>query len=354
MLELIKGLAQDDSKTEILLVLLNNVVDYDYVYTLPIRMDILDRRGRKDLGIFRKLNRLIRIFQPDLIHSWSTLASVYTCAVNFFPHRPFLNGVIADSCLKGWFNKDRIGLRLTRPFSKVVVANSEAGLKAYHVPSGKGVCIYNGIDFNRFKNLRSRIDIIKEIFGSNNEQLFVVVMVAAFEDRKDYFTLTKAALTLIPRYSNMRFLLIGEGKNREEIASKIPVDLLDRSVYFLGKRNDVESILQIANVGVLLTNEKVHGEGISNSILEYMVSGLPVIATRGGGTDEIVHTGKNGFLISCGNNDELVEKISWLVDNPDQAVRMGQNGYELARDQFNLEKMTRSFWSLYTKLVSSS
>ena len=88
----------------------------------------------------------------------------------------------------------------------------------------------------------------------------------------------------------------------------VPVSLLNK-IIFLGKRSNVESIINIFDVGILLTNSKVHGEGISNSIMEYMALGKPVIATRGGGTNEVVIEGENGYLIDPFNEDQLIEKI---------------------------------------------
>ena len=65
----------------------------------------------------------------------------------------------------------------------------------------------------------------------------------------------------------------------------VPVHLKDK-IIFLGKIANVENIINIFDIGILITNSKVHGEGVSNSIIEYMALGKPVIATRGGGTDQ--------------------------------------------------------------------
>ena len=85
----------------------------------------------------------------------------------------------------------------------------------------------------------------------------------------------------------------------------------------LGRQSDVESIINISNICVLTTNVKIHGEGISNSILEYMAMGKPVIASCGGGTNEIVEDAVTGFLISPLSPRELAEKIEILIDNPE-------------------------------------
>ena len=122
------------------------------------------------------------------------------------------------------------------------------------------------MNLNRFNNLKDPSIVHKEIFGGNSNGSFIVGMVAAFEMRKDYKTLIKAAITLVSSYDNLRFLLVGGGAGLEEIKNSVPLSLLNK-IIFLGKRSNVESIINIFDVGILLTNSVQHGEGISNSLL---------------------------------------------------------------------------------------
>ena len=82
--------------------------------------------------------------------------------------------------------------------------------------------------------------------------------------------------------------------------------------------------MNIFDVGILLTNSMEHrGEGISNSIIEYMALAKPVVATRGGGTNEVVIDGQNGYLIDPFNEDQLIEKIKILVKNKAYRIKIG-------------------------------
>src|SRR5205085_561875 len=96
-------------------------------------------------------------FKPDIIHSWDVTASMYLKFANAFINRPQLDCIIYDASAKmNAFNKSLYyRIKLLSPFAKLFIANSQAGLKAYDTPSKKSVCIYNGIDFNRFKNLKA-------------------------------------------------------------------------------------------------------------------------------------------------------------------------------------------------------
>lgn len=351
MLELIRGLKKAGDHYEIYLVSLSDDVEYPYVYDLPITFEKITKKNSKDFSLIFKLRRIIKKFNPDIIHSWDITASGYLNFANFLLNKTILHGIIYDASAKlNPFNRSlHRRIKLLTPFSKVFIANSMAGIKAYGTPLRKSVCIYNGIDFNRFSNLKPVPQVEQEILGGPKNNRFVIAMVAAFEIRKDHGTLISAATRMCQRDPNIIFLLIGNGVYMDSIKEKVPAGLLDKQIMFLGNRNDVESILQIVDTGVLITNAENHGEGISNSIVEYMAAGKPVIATKGGGTDEIVQDGVNGFLIEPRNEDQIIEKVCLLRDDRGYSMKMGKNAYQWVYDRFSLERMTGSFIELYQK-----
>jgi glycosyltransferase involved in cell wall biosynthesis len=354
MLELIKGLKRHNDHFEICLVSLSDLVEYPYVYDLPITFEKITKKSNKDFSLIFKLRKVIKTFKPDIIHSWDITASGYLHLANAFINKTVLHGVIYDASAKlNSFNKSLYyRIKLFTPFSKVFISNSMAGIKSYGTPLRKSVCIYNGIDLNRFNNLKKTNEVEQEIFGGNKGDRFIITMVAAFEIRKDYDTLIQAAVTICQQNKKFTFLLIGDGIGIEEEKKKVPASLLNKQIFFLGSRHDVESILQIADAGALITNAANHGEGISNSIVEYMASRKPVIATRGGGTDEIVKDGVNGFLIDPKNASQIIEKIETLERDPALSQTLGKNAYELVYNKFNLEKMTGSYVDLYRKYLN--
>ncbi len=354
MLELIKALKKHKGDFDIYLVSLTESVEYNYVYDLPIKFEILKRKYRKDFTIVFKLGRIIASFQPDIIHSWGTMSSIYLAGSNLFRNKPFINATVADAHPHlSISDKHYLRVKLTTPFSDVIVSNSEAGIKAYRTPLHKSVCIYNGIDFNRFENLRPAADVENELLGHPKNDCKIVAMIAAFQERKDYETLVNAAIKLCSARKELIFLLVGDGPTLPALKNKVPSELLDTQIIFTGRKDDIESIIQIIDIGMLITNADVHGEGISNSIIEYMALGKPVIATRGGGTDEVVKDGINGFLIDPKNEEQLMEKVELLLRNTELASELGKNAYNWARDQFDVDKKTEDYISLYHKLINA-
>ncbi len=145
----------------------------------------------------------------------------------------------------------------------------------------------------------------------------------------------------------MTFVAVGDGINLEKFKNIVSQEFQNR-IKFLEKQKDIESIINIFDIGVLST----YTEGISNSILEYMALGKPAVATEGGGTKELIIDGETGFLVEQKNYIQLADKIEYLLENEKVAVEMGEKGRKRIKKEFGLEKMTNSYVSLYRRLLN--
>ncbi len=335
------------------LALMSRDIHYDEVFRLGIRIHFILRETRRDINAFISYYKLLREFKPDIVHCWDSMTAVYVTPFCRLLGIKLVNGMIVDTQIRQSIrNKYLLRARLTFPFADVVVGNSMTGLKSYRAPTKKSVCIYNGIDLSRLDRVKDRSLMLGEILGDVPENVFVVGMVAAFEPRKDYDTLIKASVLLAESFDNIRFVYVGDGINRQRSMEKVPAKP-GAKISFLGKRADIESIVNCFDVGVLITNSKIHGEGISNSIIEYMALAKPVIATSGGGTNEIVHDNQNGFLIDPEDSGQLTEKILLLMNDRSLGKRLGQEGEKMIREKFDLKIMTRNYVELYKNLINS-
>lgn len=349
--QLMKGLKlRQDIEFE--LVVMNSEIHYKEILDWDIKIHYILRKSKKDISVFRKFYKICKIYQPDIVHCWESMAAVIAVPVCKILNIKLVNGMVTNTPVKqNALNKYWLRAKLTFPFSNIIIGNSQAGLKAYGAPANKSECIYNGIDLSRFENLKNKPAVMKEIFGNIPKDIFVVGMVAAFEDRKDYKLLIKAAESLLSVNSNIRFVLVGDGANFYEIKNQVPSILSDK-IIFLGKKSDVESIVNIFDVGVLLTNTKVHGEGISNSLLEYMALSKPVIATRSGGTTELIVDRHNGYLIDGDNDKQLIDAIGELMKNRNLIHELGNNGKQLVHQKFDSSIITNHYANMYYKLLA--
>lgn len=351
--ELMKQLNLDHD-TNFILVIMNKEIHYKQVLDLNIKIHYLVRKTKKDLSVFKKFYEICKAYRPDIIHCWDGMTAFYSIPSCKLLGIKLVNGLVVDTPVrKNIFNKNWLRAKLTFPFSDIIIGNSNAGLKAYKAPAKKSSTVYNGMDFSRFITIKEKPAILTEIFDDSSNDFFIVGMVAAFEERKDYKTLIKAAIFLTTQHENIRFVLVGDGNDLEKIKTSVP-PLLKNKILFLGRRTDVESIINIFDIGVLLTNTKVHGEGISNSLIEYMALGKPAIATKGGGTNEVVIDNENGYLIDPGKESQLIEKIENLIEQKKLLERFGAKGYQMAREKFDLAIMTSNYIKIYQNLIKQT
>ncbi|MBD0852596.1 glycosyltransferase [Maribacter arenosus] len=347
LIELIKGFA-NYSDVQLNLVVFSEKIHYQEIFELGIPVNILKRVPKRNPMVFYRLYKLCKSWKPDLMHSWGTMSAIMAIPSSMILGIKLINGNITDAPKNmSFFDVRLFRARLTYPFSKVVVGNSLAGLQEYRAPAHKSVCIYNGFDSNRLSNLKNK-SLVREQFNIKTEK--IIGMVGSFFDRKDYATFIKAALLLFKQREDVTFIAVGDGPTLKNCKQMVPSDHTPYFV-FTGSQTDVESIINIFDIGVLATNEKMHGEGISNAILEYMALGKPTVATIGGGTDEVVDHMKTGILVAPGSPKIMANQLIYLLDLPTEMKRMGHEGKSRLERSFSLSKMTSAYYALYQKLL---
>ncbi len=327
------------------LVVMSRDIHYKAVIDLGIKIHYIIRKTKRDLSVFFRLYRLCRYYKPDIVHSWDSMTALYISPTCKLLGIKLVNGMVMDApeC-QNISNKHWLRARLTFPFSDFIVGNSRAGLIAYRAPLGKSEVIYNGFNFDRAKAL-VRKEIIRDQLGVGTE--FIVGMVATFWKKKDYVTYYKAAQLLLSKRRDITFLAIGTDTDSEESIAMVDKKYME-NFRFLGKRTGIESLINAMDICILST----FTEGISNSILEYMALGKPVIATRGGGTVELVKDKETGFLIEPSSPEELAGKVEVLLNDPLMRMKMGSAGNERIRNAFSIDQMVNKYIDLYTMLVT--
>ncbi len=338
LVELIKGLSLDET-ISMEIVLTKKGIHYKDIFDVDVKIHYALRKYlKKDPVIFSKFYKIARKFKPDIIHVWGNLAAIYAIPTKVILNLPIVNNQVADAPLK--VSNTILSHKLTFYFSDKIIANSYAGLKAYNAPNIKSQVIYNGFDFNRLTDLKEKADV-REKF--NIKTTLVVGMVASFSNKKDYLSYILAANKIIESNKDVTFLCIGAGDDLKY--KQLTQD--KEKILFLGKQDNVESIMNICNIGVLST----YTEGISNALLEFLALEKPVVTTFGGGNNELVANGENGYLVNQESPDELASKINLLLDSQSLRETFGRSGKKRIEEQFSIQNMVKSFKDIYTELV---
>lgn len=172
-------------------------------------------------------------------------------------------------------------------------------------------------------------------------------MVATFWKKKDYATYYTAAQLVLAKRKDITFLAIGAETDLVESKALVDKKYIE-NFRFLGKKSGIELFINAMDICILST----FTEGISNSILEYMALEKPVIATKGGGTIEILIDDETGFLIEPSNPEELAGKIEVLLNDPLLRMKMGTTGKERIMKEFSIDQMVNKYIERYEMLMA--
>jgi glycosyltransferase involved in cell wall biosynthesis len=344
--ELIRYLKQQPDDYEIELVLTEKEIYYEDILKTNVRIRVLQRKGFKyDPAIFFKFYSICRKFRPDIIHAWGKMTTFYAIPAKTLCRVPLISSLIADASRSYRdFSPYHFLLRTNVHFSDVVLSNSMAGLRAYRISERKAKVIYNGADLLRFNNSFDKQLIRNEINVSTE---YLIVMVASFSAFKDYDLFLDVAKEVGSIRKDVSFAAVGDGPEMKRILKRVKDEKIS-NVVLTGRRTDVERIVSASDIGILCT----WAEGISNSILEYMALGKPVIATDlVGGSRELIEDGITGY---CINRDLLTVTtlINKLLNNKDLRLRMGQRGKERIERKFSIKRMGGEFQALYEDVLT--
>jgi len=218
-------------------------------------------------------------------------------------------------------------------------------------PKGKIATIYNGIQLREYGS-RTSADKTKRDVGLNTDHP-VVGMIANFRRIKGIQYLIEAASIVSKHNSEVEFLIIGEDMNepgctREDMESLTNKLNLCGNVHFLGKRSNAGDLISAFDVGVVPSLS----EGFSNTILEYMASSKPVIATDVGGNREAVLHGETGLLVPPKDSLALAQAIRTVLEDKELALRFGRAGRRRVEENFSLEKMLTNYEHLFEQVMT--
>lgn len=315
---------------------------------VPVVVD--PRAWRYDVKPLLRLDAAILRLRPDVVHAWHSMPAAVAAPLCRLAGIPFVDGTIRLGRPNLEFDRPRAGIMR---FADVVVANSRAGLDAWGVKPPKGRVVYNAFDPARLEaagdgagdsSAGGRRDVV-------DGRPFTVVMTGRLHAHKDFRTLLAAARSLAadaPRA--WRFLVVGDGEDREALQEEAR-DLVEAGVVdFVAPGLEALPLVASADVGVLLTNDAVHAEGCSNSIMEYMACGLPVIANDSGGNRELVEDGVTGYLVASGDARVVAGRLEQLRGSSGRAA-MGAAGRERLLRDFSLPAMVEAYVRIYDGLV---
>jgi len=302
---------------------------------------------------FRVLWRLVRLMHARRIDA---VLTVGTGGDKMFWGRlaAWLAGVpVICSALHSTGLPDHVELpnRLLAPITDafIAVAESHGRYLAEHegCSAQKLRVIPNGVDVHKFhprwpdRRLREELHL--------PEGAPVAGIVAALRSEKHHELFLRSAALVRKEVSEARFLIVGDGPERDKLQALARDLSLTDAVHFLGTRSDVAHVLSLIDV-LLLTS---HMEANPVSILEAMASEIPVVATRVGSVSETVLDAQTGYLVPPGDARQIADRVVELFGNPERASRMGRAGREHVVARWSVERMVDGYQDLIREIYTA-
>jgi sugar transferase (PEP-CTERM/EpsH1 system associated) len=306
----------------------------------------LKRRTGNDPAVVWAITRVLRRERPDILHThaWGTLLEGIV-AGRLAGVPAIVHGEHGTLQLRSrqvalqrwaWRQVDQVLSVSSRLAERM---SDEVG-----VPLDRIRVIRNGVNLGRFTGSADRAG--RAAFGVPEGGLLIGA-VGRLVDVKDHAALIDAVYELRRRGHNALAVISGDGPLRGELAARIARMGLESSVRLLGHRPDVEAVFAAVDVFV----QPSKSEGMSNTILEAMASGLPVVATRVGGADEMVVDGETGVLVPAGDGAALIDALDRLASRESLRRAMGRAGRIRAHRDFSLQHMVSAYQSLYCDVM---
>lgn len=319
----------------------------------------LNKPPGQTLWQFPKLYRLFRRLRPAIVHSRNLAAlevqlPAWAAGVPVRIHGEHGRDVGDLDGSNVAYQRVR---RFYKPFVSYYLALSR-DLAQYlngiiRVPPDKMLQVYNGVDTIRF---HPAPDNDRAMPGCPFPRAghWLVGTVGRMQTVKDQPTLARAfvrALAIAPELrSRLRLVLIGDGPLRGECQAILAAAGVADLAWLPGERGDVPEVMRGLDSFVLPSL----AEGISNTILEAMASGLPVIATDVGGNADLVAAGVSGEILPAADPETMAQAIVHFAADPEASRAMGREGRRLAEEKFSMQAMVAAYQGTYDKLLHRS
>lgn len=317
------------------------------VVEFPTRGSLLRPRAAYQL---LRLAYFLRRGRFDVVHTHDLTTNLLGVLAAWLARTPVIISSRRDLAHWWWYTVHRRKiLRYVQNLSTSILANSDAVrdflVREDGFNASKIRVIRNAVDFGRFANIR--VDRERLFPGLTHNHKLIAVVANMNVLIKGHNFLIEAARTICQVIPETRFVLIGDGAQRPKLEQMVREFRLQEYFLFLGRRRDVPELLSCCDLSVLASTT----EGLPNAVLEYLAAGHPVVATRAGGTPEIIEDGVSGLLVPPRDPRALAQAVLQVLQDVELAKRLGRAGKERVRNQFSYVRLLVELQGFYEELL---
>lgn len=309
-----------------------------------------------DVRSFLALLRIIRSFHPDIVHTHASKAGALGRVAAVAAGVPVIVHTFHGHVFEGYFGRRMTSLvmaveRFLARFTRAIVVLSDSQendiTKKYRVaPRSKVNVVPLGLDLARYAAAERFSGTLRQSLGFDRD-VSVVATVGRLVAIKDHGTFLKAAARVLETRPEVRFVIVGDGETRanlEDLAAELGIS---HAVHFTGWIRDMCTVYPDVDI---LVQSSVN-EGTPVSVIEAMASGCCVVATRAGGTGDVLSDEENGLLVPIGDVDRLASAVLRVVENSPMRRAFGERARNSAK-RYDSQRLTSDIERLYLELLT--
>lgn len=335
---------------------ITEILDKDKIqyYVIPFRRSFIPTNHKHRLRLFRKYAMVnikflrdlkkYRIIMKDIdvIHSSTSVVDIgyYISKLYHIPHVWHIREVGEDYNLTYLLPKSIVAKMYKKTEAIIAISDyvSQMIKKRFKITMNM-IIVYNGVNC-----ATNSLEIIKKYDESNQKIRFCIVGIV--HPNKNQLDVVKASCILREQLGEVFELTIVGSGQLDVIRTFIDENNLQNVVHLVGYKNDVYSILETMDVGIMASSF----EGFGRVTIEYMMHGMSVIASRAGANTELVRDYENGLLYELHNIDELMKCMKYYIENKDKLIEMSQVAYDYAMNNFTTEMNADKIYEIYQKV----
>ncbi|MBI2118258.1 MAG: glycosyltransferase [Elusimicrobia bacterium] len=316
---------------------------------IPIPVRVLNSSNSFWSGIldfprlYSDLKEIIAEVSPEIVHTWLSRANIlgrFTAKQCKVPHLiSSLRVMEEEKSYHLWAE------RFTEKWCDLVTVNSPSlekfALEKIGIPKGKVIYIPNGIDCRAQEIDQSKVSFFKKEWIKENEVVIGTMGRLHFQKGIDIFL--KAAKIVAEKIPNVKFLIAGDGPEKESLMQLSHALGIESKVQFCGWVKENASFLSLLQIFVLTSR----WEGMPNVILEAMALKKAIVATKVGGTLDLIEHEKEGLLVKSNDPEPCAQAIFRFLQESSLTENFSQSAYQKVQQKFSLDKMIDSYRALY-------
>lgn len=303
-------------------------------YTIP---DIASKSPGDVIGCYSKIKSIIKREQITIVHSHHRMAAFYA---ELAAPKKVIKIANAHNTFHDKRKLTKIAYRDTRLIAVGEMVKKNL-MDYFNFPEKQVTVIHNAV-----KAFNGKINIIEELQSERDKRRVLIGNIGRLSEQKGMSYFLNAAANTAKHHPEARFIIVGNGEQKEQLKKQTERLGLHENVRFLGYRGDVQNVMSQLDFVVLSSL----WEGLPLTPIEAFSVGKTVIGTAVDGTPEIIRDGIDGYLVEARNSELLSEKMNYLIEYPNVRKRLELQAKERYQNEFSFEKLANEYMKFYQNL----